>query len=155
MKTPVLRVQGYSGSGSTGSEDEDMDSEDEEIDMGEVGPLLNHLPDMPSIYRSFHEGCFPLSSTELRAAWNLCLLRGLVAGLQDAALAAEQDPEGDSQSEEIGMADRLDNEMDEGSMDTDDEHDHADGRGGQYSDEDEVDEDDDDANDGQVLRAAL
>ena len=32
-------MQGYSGSGSTGSDDEDMDSEDEEIDMGEVGPF--------------------------------------------------------------------------------------------------------------------
>ena len=85
--------------------------------------------------------------------------QSLAAVLQDAALAAGQDPEGDSQSEEIGMADRLDNEMDEGSMDTDDEHDHPDGHGGQYSDdedeEDEDDEDDDDADDGQVLLAAL
>ena len=29
-------MQGYSGGDSSGSEDEDMDSEDEEIDMGEV-----------------------------------------------------------------------------------------------------------------------
>ena len=55
------------------------------------------------------------------------------------------------------MADRLDNEMDEGSMDTDDEHDHPEGHGGQYTDdEDDEDEDDeeDDADDGQVLLAA-
>lgn len=32
----LLSVQGYSGGDSSGSEDEDMDSEDEEIDMGEV-----------------------------------------------------------------------------------------------------------------------
>ena len=29
-------MQGYSGGDSSGSEDEDMDSEDEEVDMGEV-----------------------------------------------------------------------------------------------------------------------
>ena len=29
-------MQGYSGGDSSGSEDEDMDSEDEELDMGEV-----------------------------------------------------------------------------------------------------------------------
>jgi len=29
-------MQGYTGGDSSGSEDEDMDSEDEEIDMGEV-----------------------------------------------------------------------------------------------------------------------
>ena len=29
-------MQGYSGGNSSGSEDEDMDSEDEEIDIGEV-----------------------------------------------------------------------------------------------------------------------
>ena len=32
----VFFVQGYTGGDSSGSEDEDMDSEDEEIDMGEV-----------------------------------------------------------------------------------------------------------------------
>ena len=57
------------------------------------------------------------------------------------------------------MADRLDNEMDEGSMDTDDEHNHPDGHGGQYTDdedeEDEDDEDEDDADDGQVLLMTL
>ncbi len=60
---------------------------------------------------------------------------------------AAQDPEGDSQSEEIGMADRLDNEMDEGSMDTDEEHDHDDEDDDEHpdhlSDEDDDDEDDD------------
>ena len=61
-----------------------------------------------------------------------------------------QDPEGDSQSEEIGMADRLGNEMDEGSMDTDEEHDqdleeeHPD----HFSDDDEDDDEDDDDDDG-------
>ena len=53
----MLHVQGYSGSGSTGSDDEDMDSEDEEIDMGEVGPFSDHLPVLPSMHSSSHKSC--------------------------------------------------------------------------------------------------
>ncbi len=70
-------------------------------------------------------------------------------------LCAAQDPEGDSQSEEIGMADRLDNEMDEGSMDTDEEHDHDDedddGHPDHFSDEDDDEDDDDDGGQVQLL----
>lgn len=69
-------------------------------------------------------------------------------------ISGAQDPEGDSQSEEIGMADRMDNEMDEGSMDTDDEEgdDNGDRHHGDFSDDDEDDddEDDDDVDDSQV-----
>ena len=51
------------------------------------------------------------------------------------------------------MADRLDNEMDEGSMDTDEEHDHDDDddeHPDHLSDEDDDDEDEDDDG-GQVV----
>jgi hypothetical protein len=46
-------VQGYSGGDSSGSEDEDMDSEDEEIDIGEVKHLWSLL-DAPSVHANLH-----------------------------------------------------------------------------------------------------
>ena len=42
-------MQGFSGGDSSGSEDEDMDSEDEEIDIGEVKDPWSLL-DAPSVH---------------------------------------------------------------------------------------------------------
>ena len=82
------------------------------------------------------------------------MLLGPVSKTRNAESApAVQDPEGDSQSEEIGMADRLDNEMDEGSMDTDEEHDHddEDEHPDHFSDEDDDDDDDEDGGEVELL----
>lgn len=77
--------------------------------------------------------------------------------LLNPACAAEcavvaQDAEGDSQSEEIGMADRMD---DGGSMDTDEEHDHDDEHPDHYDDEEDDDDDDEDDDDGGQVGVCL
>lgn len=98
---------------------------------------------LETLHRRGH-GC---SYQEPRSSCVCMLLSGPVSKAQNAESArAVQDPEGDSQSEEIGMADRLDNEMDEGSMDTDEEHDHddEDEHPDHFSDDDDEDDDDDD-----------